>query len=285
MFERVAVVTGASAGIGLAAARGFLERGWRVIATGRNPQRCAAAAAELSASATPGQLTFLRADLSILAEARALAAGIAELTPVVHALANNAGGLTDCLRMTSEGLEENFAGNHVGPVVLTDALMPLLRAAAAQTPPGTVRIVNTSSEGSERVPTLDLDDIQNLSNWSFNTAYCVAKLANLLHVRALAPRVAADGLVAHAFHPGTVDTNFANHANEATRKAILEMPMITADEGADTLLWRATAEEPARSTGGYWDRRAPRAANPLADDPAVVERFHAETEKLIAAAG
>jgi len=149
MTERVAVVTGASAGIGLAAARGFLARGWRVIATGRNPERCASAEAELFALAAPGQLTFLRADLSTLAEARALAAKIADLTPVVHVLANNAGGLTDSLRMTSEGLEENFAGNHLGPVVLTDALLPLLRAAAAQTPPGTVRIVNTSSNGSE----------------------------------------------------------------------------------------------------------------------------------------
>ena len=284
MTERVAVVTGASAGIGLAAARGFLARGWRVIATGRNPERCASAEAELSALAAPGQLTFLRADLSTLAEARALAAKIADLTPVVHVLANNAGGLTDSLRMTSEGLEENFAGNHLGPVVLTDALLPLLRAAAAQTPPGTVRIVNTSSNGGERVETLNLDDIQNLSNWTFGTAYCVAKLANLLHVRALAPRVAADGIVAHAYHPGTVDTNFANHGDEETRKAILQMPMITMDEGADTLLWLATAEEPGNSTGGYWDQRAPRVANPLADDPAVVERFHAETEKLIASA-
>ena len=76
----------------------------------------------------------------------------------------------------------------------------------------------------------------------------------------------------------------ANHANEETRQAILAMPTITIDEGADTLLWLATAEEPARSTGGYWHRRAPRVANPLADDPTVVERFHAETQKLIAAA-
>ena len=282
MFERVAVVTGASAGIGLAAARRLLGMGWRVIATGRNAERCAAAEAELARSAAPGQLTFLRADLSHLAEARALAARIAKLVPAVHVLANNAGGLTDRLRMTSEGLEENFAGNHLGPVVLTDALMPLLRRAAAEAPPGTVRIVNTSSEGSERVPALDLDDIQNLGAWNFGTAYCVAKLANLLHVRALAPRVAADGIVAHAFHPGTVDTNFASHGDDTTREAILAMPMISAEEGADTLVWLATAEEPGQSTGGYWDRRAPRPANPLADDPDIVERFHEETERLIA---
>ena len=284
-WPRVAVVTGASAGIGRAAVRELLTRGWRVIATGRNSGRCAEAEAELRDVAQSGQLEFLQADLSLLGEARKLAARIAALTPVVHVLANNAGGITDGLRMTGEGLEENFAGNHVGPYVLTQALLPRLRVAAVGVPQGTVRIINTSSEGSERVDMLDLDDIQNLKDWNFGSAYCTAKLGNLLHVRALAPVLAQDGIVAHAFHPGTVNTNFVNHGNNQAQETIRGLAMIPKEAGADTLIWLATADEPGRSTGGYWFERAPRRANPLADDPAVIDGFRVATEQLIAAAG
>ena len=166
MTQPVAVITGASAGVGLAAARALLARGWRVIATGRNPERCAAAEADLAARAQPGQVTFLRADLAVLAEARRLAAEIAALTPRVDLLANNAGGMTDAFRVTREGLEENIAGNFLGAFVLTEELLPLLRAAAKDAPAGSVRIVNTSSDGSEFIPGINLDDLQNLANWS-----------------------------------------------------------------------------------------------------------------------
>ena len=282
MTQPVAVITGASAGIGLAAARALLALGWRVIATGRNPERCAAAEADLAARAGPGQVTFLRADLAVLAEARRLAAGIAALTPRIDLLANNAGGMTDAFRVTSEGLEENIAGNFLGAFVLTEALLPLLRAAAKDAPAGAVRIVNTSSDGSEFIPGINLDDLQNLGNWSPGAAYCTGKLANVLHARALAGRLAADGVVAHAFHPGTVDSNFFSHVPDDTRAYTDGLAKISLDDGADTLVWLATSDEAGQSSGGYWYQRAPRVANPVVDDPAVVARFWTESEKLVA---
>ncbi|MBU6265959.1 MAG: SDR family NAD(P)-dependent oxidoreductase [Sphingomonadales bacterium] len=282
MTQSVAVVTGASAGVGLAAARALLKQGWRVIATGRNPARCAAAEAELSAFAQPGQLSFLRADLALLGEARRLAGEIAGLTDRVHLLANNAGGMTDHFATTAEGLEENIAGNYLGAWVLTEALLPLLRAAAKDAAPGTVRIVNTSSDGSEFIPGINLDDMQNLADWNPGTAYCTGKLANVLHARALAGRLAADGIVAHSFHPGTVDSNFFSHVPETTKAYTDGLAKITMDEGADTLVWLATSVEGGQSSGGYWHCRAPRVPNPVVDDAAVVARFEDETRKLVA---
>lgn len=278
--QKVAVVTGASAGLGLEAARELLKRGWRVFAVGRDPGRCAAAEAELAREAPAGALTFLRADLSSLRSARALAEQIAEKTDKLHLLANNAGGMTDALRHTDEGLEENIAGNHLGPFVLTEALLPLLRKGAQDDSSGTARIVNTSSDGSEMIPGINLDDLQNRAHWSPGLAYCTGKLANVLHARGLAVRHGNEGIVAHAFHPGTVASNFFSHVPAETRSHTDALEKITPAEGADTLLWLATSDEALATNGGYWHRRAPRTPNPVVDDPEVVEGFWNASEEL-----
>jgi NAD(P)-dependent dehydrogenase (short-subunit alcohol dehydrogenase family) len=182
--------------------------------------------------------------------------------------------------MTSEGYEANFAANFIGPFVLTARLLPLLRKAAADAPAGSVRIVNTASDGSEMIPTLNLADLQNLGNWSPGAAYCSGKLANVLHARALAGKLAADGIVAHAVHPGTVGSNFFSHTPDSVQAAYGEAPKLTSAQGADTVIWLASADEPGGSSGGYWYERQPRKPNPVVEDAAFVEAFWQAAEKL-----
>lgn len=280
---RVAVITGASAGVGRAAAKALAAQGWFVIATGRDPARCAEAEAEIGAAASGPTPVLIRADLSLLADVQRLADEITALTPRVDLLANNAGGMPARYEITTEGLEANFAGNHLGPFLLTNRLLPLLRAAAKDAPQGSVRIVNTSSDGSEFIPAINLDDMQNLGpDWTCGLAYCSGKLANVLHARALAVRLADDGIVAHAFHPGTVASNFFDDIEDSTRAYTDTLTKIPTAQGADTLLWLATDAEAGRSSGGYWFERKPRLPNPVVEDAAVVERFWAESEKLVA---
>jgi NAD(P)-dependent dehydrogenase (short-subunit alcohol dehydrogenase family) len=275
--KRVAVVTGASSGIGLETARALAGQGMRVIGVGRDPERCAAAAAELQKS---GDVEMLRCDLSSIAEVDRLAEEIAARVEHVDVLVNNAGGMAREQIMTSEGFEANFAANFIGPFVLTARLLPLLRKAAADAPAGTVRIVNTASDGSEMIPAIDLDDLQNLRNWSHGAAYCTGKLANVLHARALASRVGDDGIVAHSVHPGTVGSNFFSHTPDSVQAAYGDAPKLTNAQGADTVVWLASAEEPGHSSGGYWFERKPRNPNPLVDDPAFVDAFWTAAEKL-----
>lgn len=281
MSARVAVITGASAGVGLEAAKALAAQGWRVIAQGRNPARCAEAEAEIRAASSGEPVSFIQADLSLFADVERLAREIAALTPRVDLLANNAGGMPARFEMTSEGYEANFTGNHLGPFLLTERLLPLLRAAAADAPQGSVRIINTSSDASEFIETINLDDMQNLGNYSNGTAYCSSKLANVLYARALAGRLAAQGIVAHSFHPGTIDSNFFDDIEDSTRAYTDTLEKLPPAAGADTLLWLATAEEPGRSSGGYWYCRAPRVPNPLINDEAFIERFWAESERLV----
>lgn len=279
--QRVAVVTGASSGIGKEVAKALVAQGWRVLATGRDPARMASAETEIAEAAQGGSVEMLRADLSLIADADRLAREIAARTDRLDLLVNNAGGMTDRLEMTGEGLEANFAGNHLGPFALTQGLEPLLRKAAADAPAGATRIVMTASDASEMGLPIDFDDMQNLGRFNPGLAYCTGKLANVLFARALASRLAGVGIVAHAMAPGATDTPFFSNAPAETQAYTRDLPKLTVAEGADTLIWLALGEEAGRSSGGYWEKRAPRPPHPQVDDPAAVERFWQESERLV----
>jgi len=169
--------------------------------------------------------------------------------------------------------------------LLTKRLLPLLRRAAADAPRGSVRIINTSSDASEMIKGIPWDDLESGENYRAGAAYCYGKLANVLFARGLAQRLTKEGIVAHAMHPGVVDSNFVTHADEGTQAYIRGLKALTPAQGADTLIWLATAEEPGRSTGGYFYERKSRTPNPVVDDPAYVDRLWAVSEKLIAKAG
>jgi NAD(P)-dependent dehydrogenase (short-subunit alcohol dehydrogenase family) len=284
----VAVVTGASAGIGRATARQLVEAGWQVIGAGRNRERSAQATREIEAAvAAPGNFTMLRADLSLLSDVKQLAEQIATLTPRVDVLINNAGGMLDRRIVTAEGLEAVFATNHLAPFLLTRELKPLLDAAVAAAPAGSVRVIAVSSTGHRNSQGLDFDDLQgNAIDLEPGRAYCHAKLANLLFTRELARRWGPDGIVAQAMHPGVVTTNFADHAGEgmrawyATKKDIL-----SPDQPAETLVWLATDPEGAQGPGRYFHNKAEETPDAMALDDTAAQRLWSESEKILTAQG
>lgn len=281
MTDRTVVVTGASSGIGKHVAKSLASQGWKVIGTGRNAERMRLVEAEIEAIAGKDRFTILPGDLSSMADTLVLARTIASLTDRLDLLVNNAGTMTASLAITSEGLEANFAGNHLGPFLLTRELLPLMQKTARGEPYGAVRILNTTSDASEMIPSLDLDDLQGLAKFDPGRAYCTGKLANVIFARALADRFDADGIVAHAVHPGAVDSNFFSHASPETQERLKHLDKLTEAEGADTLIWLATAPEGAQSNGYYWHKRALRLPNPTVDDRATRDRLWAESEKLI----
>lgn len=270
----VAVITGASSGIGLVTAKALAAQGWRVIAHGRDPARCATAEGQIRAAAAPGaQVEMIRADLSLVSDAARLADDIAGRTDRVDLLLNNAGGTPKAQEITAEGNEATFTANHLGHFVLTNRLAPLLRKAAADSAPGSTRILNVSSSAHESAPGLNWDDLQMFENFVPILAYCNAKLANILFTRSLAQRLAGAGVVVHAMHPGAVDTNFVSRADEGTQQYLRSIPLLTAEEGADTLIWLTTAPEAGATTGQYYHQRAVSPTSAAAEDMDAAEKL------------
>ena len=267
-----AVVTGASAGVGKETARQLLEAGWRVIGVGRDPGRSAAAEAEL---ASP-HFTMLRADMAVMAEVARLADDILTLAPRIDTLCNNAGGVQAERRVTTEGLEVTFAANHLAPFLLTQKLLPALLPAG--------RVIAVSSTGHEHCPGMNWDDLQFEQGWHSGGAYCQAKLANVLFTHELARRYGPQGLVAHAMHPGVVDSNFVSHA-EPGMKAYMESTIdraVTPDVPARTLAWLAEGGEPAGTNGRYFYDLAEAECSAAAKDDAAAARLWEVSAALVA---
>jgi NAD(P)-dependent dehydrogenase (short-subunit alcohol dehydrogenase family) len=283
---RVAVISGASAGIGKAGAMALAAQGWTVFAIGRDPGRSHAAEAEIRAvAADKAALFFIRADFASMAEVMHVAAGISAATSRLDVLINNAGGVRDALVMTAEGNEATFAANHLAPFLLTRELMPLLRATAAQSAKGSVRVIGVSSSGHEYCRGIDWDDLQMLGRFNPSGAYCQAKLCNILFTRELARRADADVVVAQVMHPGVVESNFASHGDAGLQAYMKGLAAVSPAEAARTLVWLATAPEAGEGSGRYFHNCEPLAPSPAALDDAAAARLWRESDALLARMG
>jgi NAD(P)-dependent dehydrogenase (short-subunit alcohol dehydrogenase family) len=277
-MTQAALVTGASSGIGKETAKALAARGWHVIAHGRDPERSASAEAEIRTVAT-GRVDMLRADIARLADAARLADEVARLTDRLDLLVNNAGGTRATLVITSEGNEATFAGNHLGHFLITNRLLPLLRAA------GAARVVSVSSSGHHSAPEIDWHDLQQTANWVSGKAYCQAKLFNILFTRALQRRVAGDGIDAIAMQPGVVLSNFKNHCTPDMKAYMETLDGDPPEETARSLLWLGVDAPVEAVRDHYFEKREVVTPSAPALDTGFAERLWDESERLIAKAG
>lgn len=193
---RTIVITGASDGIGAAAARQLADTDARLILVGRSPEKTRAVAAVTGAE-------YHVADFTILDEVRRLADTLRQSCERIDVLANNAGGMFSGPTATADGFEKTFQVNHLAPYLLTHLLIGTLTESGAA-------VVNTSSIGARLFGRIDLDDLNNWRTFTPNRAYGNAKLANILFTKGLHERFHDRGLSSVAFHPGNVATNFAS---------------------------------------------------------------------------
>jgi len=197
---RVAVVTGGSSGIGLAAAEQLARLGWVVALVGRNPDRLISATDRVRAAAPdPARVHTYRADFTVLAQVRALAKDLRADHPHVDMLANNAGGAFRRRTITVDGFELTMQVNHLAPFLLSNLLRETLAGG---------RIINTSS-GAHASGQLDPADL-NSSGPRFRTLgyYGSSKQANILFAVEATRRWPQ--ITSVAYHPGVVRTNFGN---------------------------------------------------------------------------
>lgn len=280
MADRTILITGGTSGIGRAAALALAVPAHRLLVAGRNPVLLEGLARELRSRGAGGVVTFA-ADLMLMSGVRALAAQVRAATPRLDVLANNAGAIFDTRQLTAEGFERTLALNHLAYVLLTQLLLDRV----ASSPDG--RIVNTASAAHRRAR-LDLDDLQSGRHYRGWRAYGNSKLMNILFTRALARRLTADPATAHvsaaAFHPGFVASRFGD-ANRLLFKAAIGVGKWfarTEEQGADTLVWLATAPGAGERSGGYFHERRPGRLSRAAREDRGGEGLWEETERLLA---
>jgi retinol dehydrogenase 12 len=269
--RRVCVVTGATAGIGLAAASALARRGWELVLTTRSGVRGRAARGRIRAVAPGARVHLVDADLASQREVRAAAAEIAGRFPRICALVNNAGTFSWRRRETEEGVEMQLAVNHLSGFLLTRLLLPNLRAA------GEARVVTVSS-AAHRHGRIHWDDPGLRRRYSGLAAYSQSKLMNLLFTRALARRLEGSGVAAYAMHPGVVATQILLGSFPPLR--LFAWAMRTPAEGADTLVHLVDSPAVAGSSGDYFIDRAPVAPAPAARSDADAERLWELSEQM-----
>jgi NAD(P)-dependent dehydrogenase (short-subunit alcohol dehydrogenase family) len=273
---KTCLVTGASSGIGLETALGLAARGATVILHGRNPARLGQALQRISAAAPGAAASTLACDLEDFTQVRAAARELHARLPHLDVLVNNAGGYFNTRHPVEGGVERTFLGNHLGPFLLTNLLLDLLRAAPA------ARIVNVSSE-AHRQDTLDFDDLGFSRGYFGMRAYARSKLANVLFTYELARRLQGQPVTVTAVHPGHVATdiwrtNFG--VVGPALKWLMGLVALTPAQGADPVIWLASAEELQGVTGRYYSRREPVDSSPRSLDEGAALRLWALSERL-----
>jgi NAD(P)-dependent dehydrogenase (short-subunit alcohol dehydrogenase family) len=270
------VLTGATNGIGLAAAIELARRGADLTLVARNQARAAEAIRRISA-VTPGNSPdVVLADLASQSSIRRLAGELLARYPRIQVLVNNAGAIYTRRQMTADGVELTWAVNHLAPFLLTTLLLDRLRASQP------ARIVTTSSDAHEgaRIPFDDLNAERSWGGAGFSR-YGESKLANILFTAELARRLEGTGVTANAFHPGFVATGFNRNNGVLMRlgMAITRPFARSPQKGAESLVWLVDAEEAGTLDGAYvFDRRA-RPPSPAAQDVEAARRLWQVSEE------
>ncbi len=269
MATKTVVITGGTSGIGLAAALDLARQGYRIVLVARDPSRAEATLKRIRRISPEAGHTLHLGDLSRLADMKRVGAAIAAAEPRIDVLVNNAGAWFPERIVTEDGFEKTFALDHLSYFVLTDALLPALKAATPS------RIVSTSSEG-HRFASLDFDDLQSARRYKGFVAYCRAKLCNVLFTRELARRLAGTGVTATCFHPGFVASRFGDESTGFGRTAFglaKSLFAISPEKGAATLVYLATSPAVAGQSGGYYAKQRQGKASGAGRDDIAARRL------------
>jgi NAD(P)-dependent dehydrogenase (short-subunit alcohol dehydrogenase family) len=270
MTRRTIVITGASDGIGAAAARSLSRSGANVVVVGRSETKTIAVAQELDAD-------YFVADFSDLSQVRALADKIRSEYPRIDVLANNAGGMCREVEMTADGLEKTYQVNYLAPFLLTTQLMDLLVDSRAT-------VLNTTSNSQKLIPRVRMADLER-TNWRRPSVnYAFTKLAIVMFTRELHRRYHASGVSAATFHPGYVNSNFGDASGlkfllfMKNNVPITHRFTLSVDQGAESLIWLASSTPGIDwQPGEYYSKNKISKAHRAAYDPELARELWERT--------
>ena len=273
--QRLAVVTGASSGIGLHTAIGLARAGMRVVMAGRDRNRTEAARRLVTERSGADRVEVALADFSRLGDVRRLADTILAGHDRLDVLINNAGLFSPRYRLSADGIELTFSVNHLAPFLLTNLLLDRLKASAP------ARIVTVASEAHRR-NRIDIGDLARPRDWTMMRAYGRSKLCNILFTRELASRLDPNEIVATCLHPGMVATGIGQRGGLTELGWRLLKPfMVNPEMGAVTPVFLATVPDAKFFHGGYVIRKALTQPDQAALDSELARRLWEESARLV----
>ena len=272
--QRLAIVTGATSGLGYQMVRQLALLNWRVIGVARSPVRGRQMIEVLRVETGNPAIFFQAADLSSVQETLAVGELLARQYPKIDLLINNAGGLFYTRSETAEGIEQSFALNHLGYAALTKTLRPALESAEK------ARIINVTSMAHYGA-TLDMDNLVRESGWK---QYQRTKLMNILFTRHLA-NLLPGHVTANCVHPGFVKTRFgldnAGWWQRHVMKLMMAISAIPPALAAEGVLEVALSPDFDGVSGYFFDRGRPATPSPLAQDDALAAKLWQKTEEYL----
>ncbi|MDH3942834.1 MAG: SDR family oxidoreductase [Anaerolineae bacterium] len=246
MDGKICLVTGATSGIGSAAAVELARMGATVIIGARNEAKAEKARRRIGELSESDDLHTAIADLSLQSEVRRLGGELEMRFPRIDVLINNAAGVFFRRQTTSEGIEKTWATNHLSYFLLTSLLMPALERSEAG------RIVNVSSSAHKRGE-IYFDDVELKEGYSWRKAYGQSKLANLLFSYELSRNLKGKNITVNALHPGWVATEIGQNFWLARITApLIFRSAKTPEQGAETVVHLASAKEIEGVTGKFF---------------------------------
>ena len=278
LLGKVAIVTGANSGMGMATARALLDEGATVIMLCRSEKRGLEAYHKLLEDGNSRTYLIL-CDLGDYDSIRSFSKQVHERFEKIDILVNNAGFISLDRQETKEGLERQFGVNHIGHFLLTTQLLDMMGEGA--------RIVNVAS-GAHKTGKIHFDDINLKKGFNVIKAYSQSKLANVLFTRELARRVASKGITVNCCHPGAVATNIGIDRESGFGKTITGMLkpfFLTPEEGARTAIFLATDESVKDVTGEYFYKCKIARSSKRSQDIELARRLYELSEKLVKDAG
>jgi NAD(P)-dependent dehydrogenase (short-subunit alcohol dehydrogenase family) len=275
MYGKVVLITGANSGVGRVTARELAKQGACVLMVCRDTGRGSEALAEVARSAAGPGPQLLLADLSSQQSVRALADDVRRRFTAIDVLINNAAGIFAQREVTTDGIEKTFATNHLGPFLLTNLVLDLLREAASG------RIINVAAEVYPGK--LDFDNLQSEKSYGLLSAYFRSKLENIIFTFELARRLRGTKVTANCVSPGPTRTRFGdNMTGPAGLFPRLTKPLFpSAEKGARTMIHLALSPEMKDVSGRFFLRQRAQRTKPVTNDIKVAERLWHISAELV----
>lgn len=271
--DKICIITGATSGIGRETAKELAKKGAILVLPIRDSLKGDILKDEILEQVPDAQLDFMHCDLASFASIREFATAFKKKYNNLHVLINNAGIWETKKNLTSDGIEKNFAVNHLAPFLLTNLLLDTIKASAPS------RIVNVASDAHKQGK-INFSDLEFEKKYSTLGSYAQSKLANILFTKKLSQKLKGTGVTTNCLHPGVVSTNLFDKMPKLLMGA-MNLFMISPQKGAQTTLFLATSPQVEHVSGEYFAKSKSKKPAPQALRQDTADKLWEISEKYV----